>query len=386
MSARDEVSSGSGQEHRTGQGDVFRTATAEVLRARGLDVTFGSTRALTAVDLTVNAGQVVALLGPSGSGKSTLLNVIAGLVPPSGGVLWLAGRPMTEGGRVVPPERRPVGMVFQNFALWPHLTVLETVAYPMLRAGRSRADARRAATELLRRMGVDHLADRRPAELSGGEQQRTGLARALARDAQLYLLDEPTAHLDSHLRSAFTETVLDRQRESGAAVLYSTHDAAEALALADRVVLLVGGRVVQVGRPQEVYSAPVSSAAAALTGRFSLLTGRVDAVQPGELKVELGGVLVAARSMVSPPVGSSVSVLVRPDWVELSGPMVGVVNGVAFRGPRTEYRVQGPAGTVLIEQSGPPRLRPGSPVNWGVRRARVLADADGSDLPGPVSA
>ena len=164
-----------------------------------------------------------------------------------------------------------MAMVFQNYALWPHLTALDTVAYPMRRRGVRRAQARREALEILARLHVADLADRHPAELSGGEQQRVGLGRALARDASLYLFDEPTAHLDTHVRGVFLEELLTRRRDSGAAALYATHDAEEALGVADRVALLAAGRVVQVGTPEEVYHRPVDLWAARLTGPASVL-------------------------------------------------------------------------------------------------------------------
>ena len=171
-------------------------------------------------------------------------------------------------------------MVFQNYALWPHLTALDTVAYPIRRRGVRRAEARREAEQILARLHVRDLAHRRPAELSGGEQQRVGLGRALARDAALYLFDEPTAHLDTHVRGVFLDELVTRLRDTGAAALYATHDAEEALGVADRVALLTAGRVVQVGTPEEVYHRPVDVWAARLTGPVSVLeTG--DGAGPG---------------------------------------------------------------------------------------------------------
>ena len=192
---------------------------------------------------------MLALLGPSGSGKSTLLNVIAGFISIRSGEIALGTRLVATPNRADPPERREVAFVFQDYGLWPHLTALDTVAYPLRRRGVRKEAARAQAQLILDRLGIGGLADRKPAQLSGGEQQRVGLGRALARQAVLYLFDEPTAHLDAHLRDVFLGVIAARRRETGAAAIYATHDAAEALGLADRVALLVEGRLIQVGTP-----------------------------------------------------------------------------------------------------------------------------------------
>jgi ABC-type Fe3+/spermidine/putrescine transport system ATPase subunit len=207
---------------------------ADALEVHGLSVRYGRVPALSEVTLGVAPGEVLALLGPSGSGKSTLLHTVAGFHPPDAGEVRLNGRRVASPVESVPPERRELAMVFQNYALWPHLSAVDTVAYPARRRGESRSQARAEAMGILERLHVAHLADRHPAELSGGEQQRVGLARALARQASLYLFDEPTAHLDTNVRGVFLEELVTRQRDSGAAAVYATHDSEEALGLADR--------------------------------------------------------------------------------------------------------------------------------------------------------
>ena len=236
---------------------------------------------LTDVDLAVAPGEVVALLGPSGSGKTTLLHAVAGFVAPAGGEIRLGGRTVSTARRCTPPERRRVGMVFQSYALWPHLTVLDTVAYPLRRRGVGGAAARTRAHELLAGVGLADLAGRRPAELSGGQQQRVGLARALAAQPDLFLFDEPTAHLDAHLRGVVLAEVAAQRAAAGAAALYATHDAGEALAVADRVAILYGGRLVQVGTPADVYARPAGPAVARLTGPVSVLAAPARAAGPG---------------------------------------------------------------------------------------------------------
>ncbi|HKC29817.1 MAG TPA: ABC transporter ATP-binding protein [Jatrophihabitans sp.] len=344
------------------------------VECRELSVNYGRTPALEAVTLTVARGELVAVLGASGSGKSTLLHAIAGLVPPARGEVWLSGRCVATRQRCDPAERRDIGLVFQNIALWPHLTALDTVAYPLRRARHSRRDSNAQAQQLLERLGIGHLADRRPGELSGGQQQRVGLARALARSPVAFLLDEPTAHLDTHLRAAFQASVRDRRAETGAAALYATHDASEALALADRVAVLVDGRMVQVGVPELVYAEPVSAAAAELTGAFTVVTATVAAAGPAQVSVDLGSgpMIVAGGGLRLGPDPVVARVLLRPDWVVVPGEVPGRVVVSAFRGAHTDYQFETDIGAVHAQLPGPPRLAVGAPVTWGFARAWVL--------------
>ncbi len=298
----------------------------------------GSVTALDHLDLTVARGRVVALLGPSGSGKSSLLHTIAGILAPGRGVIRIGDRVVAGNNRFVPAEHRPVGMVFQNFALWPHLTVAQTVGYPLRRKRLPRSAIRTRVTELLRSLDIDQLADRRPGELSGGQQQRVGLARALARDAEVLLLDEPTAHLDTALRQNFLDVVASA-RVRDVAVIYATHDAAEALSLADEVTVLVDGRVAQTGSPEAVYAEPASPVVARLSG---------------------------PAPMIDTPDGLT---LLRPDWLAEGGPLRAEILGVAFAGPHTDYRLRVPGGELRARLPGPPRFAVGEASNWTVRRS-----------------
>lgn len=329
--------------------------TAAAALVRGLSVCYGPVAALAEVDLEVRPGEVLALLGPSGSGKTTLLHTLAGFLRPTAGEVFLAGALVAGDRAWVAPERRQVGMVFQGGALWPHLDVLDTVAYPLRRQGRPRGQARSEAAILLERLGLATLADRRPAQLSGGEQQRVGLARALARNPALFLFDEPTAHLDTHLRGVVLEEMARRREALGAAAVYATHHAAEALAIADRVVVLRAGRVIQVGSPHEVYQQPVDVDVARLTGPASFL----DAPE------RAGGML-----------------LVRPDWVYFDGDVAGTVEQVRYRGPHTDYLVAVPGGTLLVTSPGQPTHHPGARVGLTVSRTWPFSDPH----PGPGAA
>jgi ABC-type sugar transport system ATPase subunit len=344
-----------------------------VLRSSGLCVAYENVDVLRDIDLDVGPGQLVALLGASGSGKSTLLHAVAGLVPPSAGEIWLDGRLVADSRHATPPEKRDVGLVFQNFALWPHIRVIDTVAYPLRRSGSSRQAARAAAYELLERLCIAHLAEQRPAALSGGEQQRVGLARALARNARLYLLDEPTAHLDTHLRSAFQESVLARRGDTGAAIVYATHDAAEALGLADQIALVDDGRLIQVGSPGAVYAQPVSPVAAALTGAYSMLTAYVGALDDETLSIDFGHGASSVRG--SGVLGRQLRparILVRPDWVVEGGALTGSVTAIAFRGPHTDYRLESAGQTLTVALAGPPRYAVGAMMAWHLRQTWVF--------------
>ncbi len=327
------------------------------LQVTDLVVTYGRTTALRDVSLAVAPGEVVALLGPSGSGKSTLLSAAAGFLAPAGGTVRIGGRLVAGSGRPVPPERRDLAMVFQNYALWPHLSALDTVAYPIRRRGAGRAEAAAEALMILGRLGIAALADRHPAELSGGEQQRVGLARALARRPSLYLFDEPTAHLDTFVRGVFLDELDTQRRDTGAAAVYATHDAEEALGLADRVALLHDGRLLQVGTPEQVYDEPVDRFAARLTG---------------------------PASVVRAPDGRG-TLLVRPGWARLGGPLEGCARIVRFRGPHTDYVVAGPLGEVLVRESGTPVHAVGDRIAWSLVRSWPLAEDVSRAEPAPPS-
>jgi iron(III) transport system ATP-binding protein len=343
------------------------------VEARAISVGYDRTLVVDGLDLRVAAGEMVVLLGPSGSGKTTILSAIAGFIPIRAGEIRIAGRVVAAAGHHEPPERRDVAVVFQGSALWPHLTALDTVAYPIRRRGASTTAARRDAQAILERFGIGPLAGRRPVEMSGGEQQRVGLGRAVARGAGLHLFDEPTAHLDGPLRDRLLEAITGIRHETGAAGLYATHDTAEALAIADRVALIREGRIVQTGSPIEVYEAPVDTWAARLTGPASELEAVV--VEHGELtQVDVDGIRVRARIDGTDGGLGQTRLLIRPDWASLGGALPGRVAAVRFRGSHTDIHVATPTGSVTIRQPGPPTVTVGESPGWSLQRARRLAD------------
>jgi ABC-type Fe3+/spermidine/putrescine transport system ATPase subunit len=345
------------------------------LQCRAITVGYDTVDVLDGLDLCVAAQEVVAVLGPSGSGKSTLLSTVAGFIDPRAGEVLLDGEVVADGRRSVPPEARNVAVVFQSGALWPHLTAADNVAYPMRRRGTGVATARSRAADLLATLGLDGLAERRPAELSGGQQQRVGLARALARGAGLYLFDEPTAHVDGPLRAALLAQMAERRAETGAAALYATHDAEEALAIADRVALLRDGRIVQLAAPAEIYGRPMDLWAARLTGPASLLAARGQVEGPGMVSVRIGDDQITVAGGAAPGCRNGAGVaLVRADWARLGGPLPGVVEQTWYRGPHTDYRLASDAGTLDLREPGGPTAHAGERVGWELRQVWLVPD------------
>jgi ABC-type Fe3+/spermidine/putrescine transport system ATPase subunit len=326
------------------------TAVAEPhLRLEGLVKRFGDTVAVAGVSLDAAPGSLTAILGPSGCGKTTLLRLIGGFVDPDAGEIWIGGMPQ----RRTPPHARPTAMVFQEYALFPHLSVFDNVAYGL----RLRRLARRAIAERVDRMlglvRLDGLEERFPSELSGGQQQRVALARALVVEPAVLLMDEPLSNLDAQLRVGVREEVRELQRRLGITTVYVTHDQEEALAVADVVAVMAGGRVVQCGTPREIYDAPADPWVAGFVGQVNLLHGRVEA---GCLR--LGG-LVLPRSTPPGVEGSDVLVAIRPEALRIRVPgapgegLAGEVVGHTYLGTIARYRVRCGADTLLVDDHDP---------------------------------
>ncbi|MFV8396143.1 ABC transporter ATP-binding protein [Corynebacterium hindlerae] len=236
-----------------------------MIQLSGLGVTFpDGTTGLSDINLSVEPGEFVALVGPSGSGKTTLLRTIAGFIEPTEGTLLIDGDPM----RGVPPEKRHLGMVFQQHAVWPHMNVYENVAYPLRRGGVFSAEH---VGEALEMVGLEGFAKRKPASLSGGQRQRVALARAIVADPRVLLLDEALSALDEPLRDSLRRDLVTLVRSKGLTTIHVTHDRAEALALADRVVVLSGGKILQVAPPAELLSAPISAEVASFIADATVL-------------------------------------------------------------------------------------------------------------------
>lgn len=264
-----------------------------MIELRNVSVAFGPVRALSDIDLLVAESELVALLGPSGSGKSTLLRVVAGLEPPVAGTVVIDGRDVTY----EPPQRRGIGFVFQHYAPFPHMTVRENVAFG-LRVRRARRELiRRRVDELLAMVGLEKFAERRPHQLSGGQRQRMALARALAIEPRVLLLDEPFAALDAHVRRELRAWLRRLHDELGATTLMVTHDRAEAMELADRIAVLNDGRLEQVGPPGELYDNPQTPFVRDFIGDTTTIGGVV--VRPDELELSHTPIDDAAEAMIT---------------------------------------------------------------------------------------
>jgi len=306
---------------------------------RSVTKRYGVVPALEDVSISFAEGEFFGLLGPSGSGKTTLLRAIAGFVDLDAGDIFIDGRPVANR----PVHRRDIGMVFQNYALFPHLTVRDNVAFGLAVRGRSNAEREQAVAELLRLVRLEGLDDRRPRQLSGGQQQRVALARALATRPRVLLLDEPLGALDKRLRQQMQVELRQIQRKVGITTIFVTHDQEEALTLSDRIAILNEGRIVQLGPPAQVYERPVSSFAASFLGDANLLEGRV-----GADGVEVRGLGVVRTADRLPPAGTAVRLAIRPEKFAV-GPeggigsdanrVGGVIRSALYTGTSITYEV-----------------------------------------------
>jgi iron(III) transport system ATP-binding protein len=297
-----------------------------VIRLVGLTKRFGgktvTANAVDGIDLELGEGRLVTLLGPSGCGKTTTLRLIAGLEKPDEGEVWIGGELASapRRGIHVGAHRRPIGMVFQSYAIWPHMTVAENVMFP-LRCGRpraSRAHARERALRTLGLVGLAEFADRPAPALSGGQQQRVALARALVREPQVLLLDEPLSNLDAGLRDRMRDQIRELQQELGITTIFVTHDQDEALAISDDVVVMDSGSVVEKGLPQEIYSWPRQEFTATFLGVSNALPGTVRSVSEEGAEVEVAAGPLRCRSCEGLAPGDPVRVFIRPESFSLS--------------------------------------------------------------------
>ena len=286
-----------------------------MIRFLGVGKQFGAVEAVRPTDLTVAQGEFFTLLGPSGSGKTTLLNVTAGYVAPSVGRVFIGDADVTD----LPPRRRNVGMVFQSYALFPHLDVFENVAYGLRVRGRPVPEIRRRVGEALATLQLDGLGDRRIAQLSGGQQQRVALARALVIEPSVLLMDEPLGALDRQLRKQVQLELRHLHQQMGRTTLYVTHDQEEALVLSDRIGVMRAGRLEQVGTARELYERPASAFVAGFLGESNLLLGQVTHLEDNRAAIRVPGWPapipgVAASGLT---VGAKATALVRPEHVRL---------------------------------------------------------------------
>ena len=343
----------------------------------GLRKGYGGPPVLDGIDATFEAGRFTSLLGPSGSGKTTLLRVIGGFVPPDAGTVRIDGAEVTR----VPLWRRRIGMVFQSYALFPHMSVADNVGYGLRRQGRRGDDLRAEVARALALVQLTGLDARRPKELSGGQQQRVALARAMVTRPRVLLLDEPLSALDRKLRQTMQVELKRIQRESGLTTIFVTHDQEEALALSDRIAILDRGRIVQEGTPTAIYERPATRFAATFLGDANVFEGRVRAGA-----VEVGGAVLRTADPL-PPEGAAVTLAVRPEKMDiLSGPapeganvVSATVRDVVYAGATSAVLLEGSGGlamTVLNQNRNDTGPRPGEAVRlaWSPAQTVLLAD------------
>ena len=310
---------------------------------KGIVKKFGSVTAVEQTDLTFAEGQLTALLGPSGCGKTTLLRMIAGLEAPSLGTLHLGGRPITD----LPAHKRKFGMVFQSFALFPHYSVRENVAYSLLIDGVAKAGALKKSDQLLETVQLSGFGDRRIGELSGGQRQRVAIARALAQEPEVFLLDEPMSALDAKLREEMQVELRLLQQRLGITTIVVTHDQREAMTMADQIVVMSNGRVEQIAHPQEIYHKPSNAFVADFIGKANFFDGVSQ-----ENGILVGNSLLQVDATYRK--GSPVRVAIRPEQTYIGGDLdenrvPAKVMFVRDLGPIREYHLQSDIGPIIAE-------------------------------------
>jgi len=340
----------------------------DAIATRGLRLSYGAAEILRGIDLSLAPGKALALLGPSGSGKTTLLRVLAGLESPDAGEVSLGGRVVADPARglFVPPEKRGLGMVFQDYALWPHLDVARNVGFPLEMAGVGRAERAARVAAALARVGLAEMAGRRPSALSGGQQQRVGIARAIASGSRTVLFDEPLSNLDRELRESMVDEIAGLVADLGLTALYVTHDHSEAFSLADEVAILRDGRVVQAAAPEALVAVPAS----AWVAEF-LRLGAVLEVSRGETAWLLPGGAPLAPLAAAP---DATQVLLPRRATRLTAPGEGLfdtrVLRCLFRGEGYQATLALPGGTEL-QIAADRRLAPGTTAGLSIDPAAL---------------
>jgi iron(III) transport system ATP-binding protein len=353
---------------------------------RALTMRYGDLAAVESLSLEIKPGELLALLGPSGCGKTTTLRLVAGFLTPEGGEIWVGDRCLSSSTSVVPPERRRMAMIFQSYALWPHMTVAQNVGYGLrFKSGLARAERDRCVAEMLRVVQLAGYEGRYPGELSGGQQQRVAVARALVVEPEILLLDEPLSNLDANLREEMRFEIRRLHEAFAITTLYVTHDQAEAMVISDRIAVLQQGRVVQVGTADEVFLQPRSRFVAEFIGKTNLIDGVAAAgntVAHGTLRLRVGG-----GGLVT---GARVTVSIRPHDIRLTAAgdaapganvLRGTVRRVSFLGDAIDYEIEVADSDVVLRVAAPvsPRGRAGDAVGLVIDPAACVALAAPED-------
>ena len=373
--------------------DVRADAARPALVLRGLRKAFGDAVAVDGVDLQVGRGEFITLLGPSGSGKTTTLRMVAGFTHPSSGTIEIDGRDMTH----VPPHKRDVGMIFQNYALFPHMTAAQNIGFPLEMRGIGRAERQRRIADALALVKLERFGDRYPRQLSGGQQQRIAFARAVVFEPRLLLMDEPLGALDKKLREALQLEIMHISRELGATVVYVTHDQEEALVMSDRIAIFRDGRIEQLGRGDDLYDRPVSLFVADFIGSSNILRGRFERDADGGWLVRDDqrwrvGNAQAGRAGID--AGAPAALVVRPERVRIVAPgapgaagtnlATATVMDALYLGSTRKYQATLADGQVVAvsQQAGADEVwQQGDEVGlaWAVDDAVLVADERARD-------
>ncbi|HEY4201319.1 MAG TPA: ABC transporter ATP-binding protein [Devosiaceae bacterium] len=319
-----------------------------VLDVRNFEKAFGSYKAVRNVSFSLNEGEILAIVGPSGCGKTTTLRCIAGLERPTGGEIALGDQVVASATTFVPPEKRDIGMVFQSYALWPHKTVAQNIAYGLTLRRQSKEEVAEAVRRGLDLVGLSGLEQRYPSELSGGQQQRVALARSVVTRPRILLLDEPLSNLDAKLRERMRDDIKSLIKSLQISAVHITHDQSEAMGIADRIIVMRDGRIEQEGSARELYRRPAGRFVADFIGSVSFLEGEIVGVGSDGTRIRLAPDLeIAARGMGNGAVGDRVTVALRPENAELSSTAPGDANVFAgriaaenFLGSYSEYLVE----------------------------------------------
>lgn len=344
-----------------------------LLGVRGLLKRYGETVAVNRIDFDLRQGEVLTLLGHSGCGKSTTLRMAAGLEEPDGGEIQLRGNTVAapERGVFIPAERRNVGLVFQSYAVWPHMTVGENVAYPLQVRHIARAEIKRRVNEICDAVGLGHLVSRPATALSGGQQQRVALARALVYEPDVLLLDEPFSNLDAKLREEMRLQLHDLQVRLGTTILYVTHDQVEALALSHRVAVMRDGLIEQVGAPHDVYENPSSFFVQDFVGRTIVFDGEVIARNGDRATVRLAQApATILDTTTAEPTGARVKVTVRPEDISIAdgqqnttGAVEATILDLAYGGDHYDCMVEAAGAEVALRLAKTLPIEPGATLS-----------------------
>jgi putative spermidine/putrescine transport system ATP-binding protein len=344
------------------------------LHVRGVSKAYDAALVLQPMELKVYSGELLALLGPSGSGKTTLLQIICGLTEPTGGRLIIDGRDETDN----PANKRDVGVVFQNYALFPHLTVRENVSFPLQMRRTPAGELLDKVEATLAMVGLSGFGDRFPRELSGGQQQRVALARCLVYQPSLILMDESLSALDRKLRDSMRIEIKRLHRQTGATIIFVTHDQEEALALADRICLMNDGRIEQVGTPEDIYERPRNTFVADFIGVSNVLHGQIES---DEERIRTADGVLPLPAGCAAPAGEECALVVRPEKIVFCASDEAFVSGRVdesiYAGSETKLLVRLPSGALMTvrRQAGLPPVAIGDRVSlrWDKEQARLLA-------------